>query len=262
MRVTVTSGATSHVGHVREHNEDAMLATDRLYAVADGMGGHAAGEVASAIAIDTLVELDGRESLRTEDVVTAVVTANERILEAVAADRRRRGMGTTLTGVALVAGDAPEEAGGSTAGGGGADGGGAGERWLVFNVGDSRVYRLADGVLEQLTVDHSEVQQLVDAGLITSDEASVHPARNIITRSLGMVTGVEPDVWRLEPTGDETYLVCSDGLTNEVDDDELAAILGREPDPQAAADRLCAAALEAGGRDNITVVVARATAVD
>jgi PPM family protein phosphatase len=255
MRMTVTSGATSHVGHVREHNEDAMLVTDRLYAVADGMGGHAAGEVASAIAIETLAELDGRDSLRAEDVVTAVVTANERILEAVGQDRRRRGMGTTLTGVALVAGDDPGEAGG-----GAADG--DGERWLVFNVGDSRVYRVADGVLEQLTVDHSEVQELVDAGLITSDEASVHPARNIITRSLGMVTGVQPDVWRLEPTGDETYLVCSDGLTNEVDDDELAAIVGREADPQAAADRLCAAALEAGGRDNITVVVARATTVD
>lgn len=232
-------GASTAVGRVREHNEDAYLVRDRVFAVADGMGGHAAGEVASALAIEAMDRLSQHDPITPELVVAAVSDANSSIIEAGAAERRRRGMGTTLTGVAVI----------------GPDGG---RRWLVFNLGDSRVYRFAGGHLTQLTVDHSEVQELVDAGFISSAEAAIHPARNIITRSLGLEVDPEPDLWDLDPLGEETFLVCSDGLTGELDDAEIAGILSEAPDAQAAADRLCAAAEDAGGRDNITVLVVRA----
>ncbi|MGA8047880.1 MAG: protein phosphatase 2C domain-containing protein [Dermatophilaceae bacterium] len=234
-------GASTAVGRVREHNEDAYLVRDRVFAVADGMGGHAAGEVASALAIEAMDRLAQHDPITPELVVAAVSDANSSIIETGAAERRRRGMGTTLTGVAVIG---PE----------------AERRWLVFNLGDSRVYRFADGRLEQLTVDHSEVQELVDAGLITPTEAAIHPARNIITRSLGLELDPEPDLWDLDPVGEETFLICSDGLTGELRNAEIARILAEAPDAQAAADRLCAAAEHTGGRDNITVVVVRAVA--
>ena len=236
---TVEVGARTSVGRVREHNEDAYLMRDRVVAVADGMGGHAAGEVASALAIEAMERLSEHDPITSDLVVAAVSDANASIIEAGLAERRRRGMGTTLTGVALT-------------------GAAGARRWLVFNLGDSRVYRLADGRLEQVTVDHSEVQELVDAGLITSAEAAIHPARNIITRSLGLELDPEPDLWDLDPVGEETFVVCSDGLTGELGDAEIARILTEAADPQSAADRLCLAAEEAGGRDNITVVVVRA----
>lgn len=236
---TVEVGATTAVGRVREHNEDAYVVRERVFAVADGMGGHAAGEVASALAIEAMDRLAEHDPITPELVKAALSDANSSIIAAGVAERRRRGMGTTLTGVALTGG---EDA----------------RRWLVFNLGDSRVYRLADGRLEQVTVDHSEVQELVDAGYITRTEAAIHPARNIITRSLGLELDPEPDLWELEPAGEETFLVCSDGLTGELRDAEIARILTDAPDAQAAADLLCAAAEESGGRDNITVVVVRA----
>ncbi|KAB7745516.1 serine/threonine-protein phosphatase [Nostocoides sp. F2B08] len=236
---TVEVGARTAVGRVREHNEDAYLVRDRVFAVADGMGGHAAGEVASALAIEAMDRLSEHDPITPELVVAAVSDANASIIEAGLAERRRRGMGTTLTGVALIG---PASA----------------RRWLVFNLGDSRVYRFADGRLDQLTVDHSEVQELVDAGYITRTEAAIHPARNIITRSLGLELDPEPDVWDRDPSGEETFLVCSDGLTGELRDAEIARILADAPSAQAAADLLCAAAEDAGGRDNITVVVVRA----
>lgn len=235
-RVRMTTGAATDVGKVREHNEDAFLVSDRVLAVADGMGGHAAGEVASAIAIETLASLEDADPLRLEDVVAAVRSANDRIRASVEEHPDRSGMGTTLTGVALV-----EEA--------------EGERWAVFNVGDSRVYRLVGADLEQLTVDHSEVQELLDAGLITAYEAAIHPARNIITRSLGTDRTADPDVGVVPPAAEERFLICSDGLSNEVGARDLASILRGEDDPQEAANRLVAAANRSGGRDNITVVV-------
>jgi serine/threonine protein phosphatase PrpC len=237
-RMRIEAGAATAVGHVREHNEDAYLVRDRVFAVADGMGGHAAGEVASAFAIEAVERLADHDPVTSDLVVAAVADANDRIIEAARADRGRRGMGTTLTGVAVT-------------------GSQDGQRWLVFNLGDSRVYRFADGRLGQVTVDHSEVQELVDAGYITSAEASIHPARNVITRSLGLELDPEPDLWELEPVGEETFVVCSDGLTGELRDADIARILADSPEPQAAADRLCAAAEESGGRDNITVVVVR-----
>ena len=239
-RLTITAGAATDVGRVREHNEDAHLVGDRVFAVADGMGGHAAGEVASALAVEALARLDERDPLTPDDVVAGIDQANDDILASVETHPDRRGMGTTLTGIALV-----EEAGA--------------ERWAVFNVGDSRVYRFVGADLEQLTVDHSEVQELLDAGLITAFEAAIHPARNVITRSLGLMSSPDPDVRLHEPgAAEEVFLLCSDGLSNEVGAGDLAAVLAEESDPQRAAERLCEAANASGGRDNITVVVVRA----
>lgn len=236
--LVIRAGALTDVGLVREHNEDAYVVEDRLFAVADGMGGHAAGEVASAIAIDTVGDLIECDPIRPEDLKNAIAEANDRILDAVEDHPERRGMGTTMTGVALV------NAFGT-------------EHWAVFNVGDSRVYRVLDGRLQQVTVDHSEVQELLSAGLITEREAQVHPARNVITRSLGMAYPLQPDLWVFPPAPDETFLICSDGLTNEVSEADISIILYAEDDPQVAADRLVAEARLSGGRDNITVIVVR-----
>jgi PPM family protein phosphatase len=232
----VDVGAASHTGLVRERNEDSALTTEGLFAVADGMGGHAAGDVASRLAVAALMRLAGRENLRARDILDAIAAANDDILSSIESDASQAGMGTTLTGVAIV------EPGGEA-------------RWAVFNVGDSRVYRFAGDVLKQLTDDHSEVSELVAAGQLTADQAKVYPRRNVVTRSLGTVPAPAPDVWLLEPSAPERFVVCSDGLTGEIEDDAIADILRAEPDAQRAADRLVAAAVEAGGRDNVTVLV-------
>ncbi|WP_435201441.1 PP2C family protein-serine/threonine phosphatase [Janibacter sp. GS2] len=229
-------GATTDTGRVRAHNEDAALAEGGIFLVADGMGGHAAGEVASGIAVETMRDLVGRADLTTDDVSRQLVHANERILSAVSSHPERTGMGTTAAGLALV-----------TAGGS--------DHWAIFNVGDSRVYRSISGSLTQVTVDHSEVQELVEAGVITPAEARVHPARNVVTRSLGTEHAYQADVWVLPPFAGERFVICSDGLTNEVSDDVVREILQANPDPQAASEELVRAAVEAGGRDNVTVVV-------
>jgi protein phosphatase len=229
-------GAATDTGRVRDHNEDSALAEGGIFVVADGMGGHAAGEVASGIAVEAMRELVTHPELTAEDVSRQLVVANQRILDAVEGNPEQRGMGTTATGLALVS------AGGS-------------DHWAVFNVGDSRVYRWIDGGLSQVTVDHSEVQELVDAGVITAEEARVHPARNVVTRSLGTDYAYQSDVWVLPPYAGERFIICSDGLTNEVPDERMRDILQACPDPQVAAEELVRAAVEAGGRDNVTVVV-------
>lgn len=234
--VTLQVGATTDTGRVRAHNEDSALAEGSVFVVADGMGGHAAGEVASGIVVETMRELVAREALTSDDVPRQLLLANERILEAVRAHPEQKGMGTTATGLVLVA------AGGS-------------DHWVVFNVGDSRVYRWIGGALSQLTVDHSEVQELVDAGVITEAEARVHPARNVVTRSLGTDYAYHADTWVLPPYAGERFVICSDGLTNELSDEQVREILQANPDPQSASDELVRAALEAGGKDNVTVVV-------
>lgn len=229
-------GAATDTGRVRTHNEDSALAEGGIFVVADGMGGHAAGEVASGIVVETMRELVQREDLTAADVTQQLLLANERILGAVDSHPEQQGMGTTATGLALV-----------TAGGA--------DHWAVFNVGDSRVYREIDGALTQVTVDHSEVQELVDAGVLTPEEARVHPARNVVTRSLGTDHAYQPDIWVLPPYAGERFVVCSDGLTNELTDARLRDILQWHPDPQEAAEELVRAAVDAGGRDNVTVVV-------
>ena len=230
-----TFGTRTDVGNWRELNEDGVLASPPVFVVADGMGGHAAGEVAASLALESIGSLSGREDLRREDVIAAIDAANRAILARADASRETRGMGTTISGVCLgVLGGAPH--------------------WFVFNVGDSRVYRLLGGTLTQITVDHSEVAELVAAGRITWDEARVHPARNVVTRSLGTDPAPVPDVWVLPVVEGERFLICSDGLTLEVREAEIAAILG-DGTAQEAADRLVQAALDAGGRDNVSAVV-------
>lgn len=232
----LTAGAATDVGRVRTHNEDSGLAEGGLFLVADGMGGHAAGEVASGIVVETMRELVPRDDLTADDVTAQIALANERILASMEEDSSRDGMGTTVTGIALVVA-------------GGAD------HWAVFNVGDSRVYRLIDGTLMAMTVDHSEVQELVDAGVISAEEARTHPRRNVVTRSLGTTYAAAPDVRVVPPHPGERFLVCSDGLTGELTDAEITELLVDHTDPQAAAEALVRAAVEAGGRDNVTVVV-------
>lgn len=231
-------GAASHVGAVRQVNEDACFAATHLALVADGMGGHARGDVASRLAIDPFRALGARTDLVPGDIQRALAEANAGIVADAREHAEREGMGTTLAGIALV------DYFGSP-------------HWLVFNVGDSRVYRLGAKGVSLLTHDHSEVQELVDVGRLTTEQARVHPLRNIVTRSLGTDPAPEVDVWLLPLAPDDVFLVCSDGLTNELDDATIAA-LGSVSSPTGdAAARLVAAAVEAGGRDNVTAVVVR-----
>ena len=234
--LTVRCGAATDVGRVRQHNEDSVLADRTVFVVADGMGGHAAGEVASAIVTATLGELADAPVRRREDLVAALALANQRILESVAQHPEQHGMGTTATGLAVV------DEGGS-------------DHWVVFNVGDSRVYRFADGDLRLVTVDHSEVRELVDAGLITEEEAARHPLRNIVTRAMGSEPAPTPDLWVLAPRAGERFVICSDGLSNELSSERISQVVAEHDDPQACADALVAAGVDAGGRDNVSVVV-------
>jgi len=230
-------GMATDVGRLRAVNEDSILAVVPLFAVADGMGGHAAGEVASQVALTTVRErFVDADVHTTEALVQAVQAANRAIHDRSVSDLHLRGMGTTLTGVAVVERDGTE-------------------RLAVVNVGDSRTYVVQDGILQQITRDHTYVEDLVAAGEITADEARFHPRRHIITRALGIDPDVQVDAWEAPAGAGDRYLVCSDGLFNEVDDGQIAAILTGTEDPQRAADTLVELANAAGGRDNISVVV-------
>jgi protein phosphatase len=234
--VQVHVAAATHAGRVRAVNEDAYLTLPDLILVADGMGGHAAGDVASSLAVEAFEPLRGRSRLRADDVLEAVRRANSAIVSETEAHPNRSGMGTTVTGLAVV-----DEAGSP--------------HWLVFNIGDSRVYRIAEGRLHQLTVDHSEVAGLVAQGQISRGDARTHPMRHVITRSLGVLPPPEPDTWLVPVSSGDRFLVCSDGLTTELDDQEIARIAGRASDLDETASELVRAAVDAGGRDNITVVL-------
>lgn len=234
--LSVQSALRTSAGRVRGQNEDAAWAGERVWAVADGMGGHASGEVASRMAIDDLVGLDTREVLTQGDLVATIQDANRRIRAFGRGNPASRGLGTTLTGVARVDED-------------------GGQQWVVFNVGDSRTYLMHDGRLEQISVDHSESQELVDAGVITADEARHHRARHIITRSLGQPFETQVDVWPTPASTGDRFLICSDGLTEELTDERISAILTAFPQPRDAVEALVDAALVEGGRDNITVLV-------
>lgn len=229
-------GSATDVGRVRQQNEDSMFTSATIFVVADGMGGHAAGEVASRLAVAGLAGLAEADSVSVDDLATAVAGANDRILAAGQARPEQHGMGTTLTGLALV--QMSDQ-----------------QHWAVFNVGDSRVYRYADGLLSQLTVDHSAVQELVDAGRLDPAEARFHPRRNVVTRSMGSNPAPIPDIDVYEPVLGDRYLVCSDGLTNELLDAEIAEVLALFTEPDEAATELVRRANQAGGRDNTTVVV-------
>jgi protein phosphatase len=219
---------------VRPNNEDAFFAGPRLLAVADGVGGHAAGEVASAIIIDALSPLGDSEP--GYDLVgrlhEAVVAGNAAIAEHVAADSRLQGMSTTLTAILF-----------------------AGSRYCLLNIGDSRTYLLRDGTLEQLTRDDSYVQLLVDEGHITQEAAGSHPQRNLVLQALTGEEVMEPAMTVHEARAGDRFMLCSDGLSDVVDRGALAATLS-EGDPQASVARLLELALANGTRDNVTAIVA------
>ncbi len=235
MTLALQFAARSHTGLLRPMNEDSVYAGPRLLAVADGMGGHAAGEVASAVAIASLAPLD--EDVPGSDLLAALKaaadSANEHLRDMVAADAELRGMGTTL--VALLF---------------------AGGRVGLLHVGDSRCYLLRDDELTQITHDHTLVQQLVDDGRITEEDATTHPQRSVITRVLDGREDVELDLSVREARAGDRYLVCSDGLTGPVGSLETLREALRIPDPQDSVDRLVQLALRGGGPDNVTVIVA------
>jgi protein phosphatase len=228
-------GASTDVGMVRQQNEDSYLAEENLYVVADGMGGHNAGEVASALAVTTL-KAGARSGIDSVERFREIVQqANTAIYTASLDDSTQSGMGTTLTALSIVAGEEP--------------------RVLVANVGDARTYLWRNGALTRLSVDHSYVQELVNEGIITPEEARVHPRRNIVTRALGIDRSVVVDVFsHVVRTGDRIVL-CSDGLVDEVSDADIAIVLGQHSDPQDTSEALVMVANTAGGRDNTTVIV-------
>ena len=231
MRVVV--GATSDVGLVREANEDSYLIERPLYAVADGMGGHLAGDVASSTAVRVISEQAENASASVpESLIQIISSANSAIYQQAQTDNGLRGMGTTCT-LALV------------------DGG----RAHIAHVGDSRAYLLSDGSLKQLTEDHTLVSRMVQEGKIHPDEAQHHPQRSIITRALGVDSQVEVDLLDIELHLGDRLLICSDGLSSLVGDDAIQTSLQEVADPQEAADRLVAQANDAGGDDNITVII-------
>lgn len=232
-------GGATDVGQVRTENQDAYHCSDLLWIVADGMGGHRGGEVASSVATETVVELVGADGPAA--VAEAVEQANATVITRAFDDPGLAGMGTTLTAISLVSGEGPDGT----------------DVLRLVNVGDSRTYRLrpSDGVIEQLTVDHSLVAQWEREGRITASQALTHPQRNVITRALGVDVVVEVDQWDLSPVTGDRYLLCSDGLTNEVDDTTITEVLRSMAEPSEAAAELVARANAAGGRDNITVVV-------
>ncbi len=229
------SGSATDTGLVRSVNQDLAMETPTLFVVADGMGGHAGGEVASRLAVETLAMAFGRQPTGV-GLSEAVSEANAVVWQHSQTNPELRGMGTTITALSLVNED--------------------GEDTLALvNVGDSRSYRFHDGEISQITTDHSLAEEMVRTGDLTSDEAAVHPHRHILTRALGVATDVAVDLWRIHPVRGDRYLLCSDGLTNELSPDQIAEVLSSVSDPQRAAELLVQAARTHGGSDNITVVI-------
>jgi protein phosphatase len=238
--LTLAIGASTDTGNLRGQNEDAHIAEQNLFAVADGMGGHNAGEVASAMAIEHLrgVALTGVASA--EAFAQVVRDLNSAIYASATSTTDQRGMGTTLTAAALLA---PT------------DNVAQPSQIVIANVGDSRTYLLRAGELRQLSVDHSYVQELVTEGLLTVEEAHTHPRRNIVTRALGIDSQVSVDTWTIPMFDGDRFMLCSDGLVDEVPLDEITELMQEHSAPQQIAERLVAAAKRHGGRDNITVIV-------
>ncbi len=253
--IGLSVGAVSDVGRRRDVNEDCALVSERVVAVADGMGGHVGGEVASEVAIDALRAAMADPEV--DSLVDGVARANAAVWDR-GGESGLRGMGTTLVALALATPgpdldpDPPDD--GTDATDDGTDDG-ARPFLVLANVGDSRAYALVDGELERLTEDHSLVEGLVREGKLTPEEAAVHPHRNVVTRVLGLGDTVEVDAWHLEATVGDRFLLCSDGLFNEVPEARIAAILRSLSDPQEAAHELVSQANVGGGRDNITVAV-------
>lgn len=238
--IEIRHAARTHVGRVRSQNEDAYLTVPaaRLFAVADGLGGHAAGEVASRIAVRALSErFEGRrnadEDAARAAMEAAIREAHARIRRLAAEDRTVAGMGTTLTALRLSA-----------------DGG-----FVIGHVGDSRAYRVRGGRLLRLTRDHTYVQEMVDAGRLSEEQARVHPRSSMLTRALGVEGRVEPVIYEGRARPGDRFLLATDGLTGLIPEPELLELLESEEDPAPVARRLVEAANGAGGTDNVTVVL-------
>ena len=228
----ISFGSRTDIGYVRDHNEDSLIIIPPLFAVADGMGGHEAGEIASEITVNTLAEL-APSHLDAEGLTAAVEAANYNVMKAPRQGIGRDGMGTTLTAAMLE-----------------------GERLLIAQVGDSRAYLLHKGHLQQITRDHSLMADLIEAGQITPEEARVHPNRSVITRAIGSDIHRRPDIYELNVDAGDRILLCSDGLSSMISNNAIESIMRRQSDAQHCADELVTAALENGGADNVTVVVA------
>jgi len=234
-------GSQTHQGRVRTSNEDCFVANPGtgLFLVADGMGGHAAGEIASRLAattMDDMVAAEGSAGEAPAEILRlAAMAANSRVLEAQRKDRALAGMGSTLTALLV-----------------------RGTRYSIAHVGDSRAYRLRDGTLQQLTRDHSLVWHLYENGVLDKADLARHPQKNLITRSIGSHPQVDIDIEEGEGRAGDLYLLCSDGLTDGVPDEGIRGLLiAAQKTPQEMADNLVNAANEAGGPDNITVVVVK-----
>lgn len=231
-KVTAPFGSRTDIGCIRDHNEDSLIVMPPLFAIADGMGGHAAGEVASEIAVNVLSRLapahpDG------EALGRAVEEANREIIRASLDGRGREGMGTTITAAMIE-----------------------GERLVIAQVGDSRAYLLHQGSLQQLTRDHSLMADMIEAGKLTPEEARFHPNRSVITRALGSDPHTRPDIYEIDVNTGDRVLLCSDGLSGMLHDEEIEKIMRRTQNPQLCASQLVNEAIAAGGHDNITVIVA------
>lgn len=227
-------GSATDVGQLRSVNQDSMLVGPGIFVVADGMGGHQGGEVASALAIETVSDRSFGPDVG--ELVTAVEDANETVFERSTQDPSLSGMGTTFVGIAIVEVDGEERLG-------------------IVNVGDSRAYQLTGGQLHQITDDHSLVGELVRDGRLSREDARTHPQKNIVTRAVGIDERVEVDDFVVIPYTGDRYLLCSDGLTDEVEERDIAVVLRTIEDPDEAARELVRRANEHGGRDNITIVI-------
>lgn len=239
MVLGLRSAIRSDVGRRRTSNQDSGATNGRLLIVADGMGGHAHGEIASAMTVSAFTEMEERLPRDLSDIdlnaelVAALEDATDRLARRAGEDPETRGMGTTVVSLLLT-----------------------GEQLALAHIGDSRIYRLRGGELTRLTHDHTMVQQLVDQGQITEEEAAHHPRRSVLMRALSTDHSPDPDLNRIEIVENDRYLLCSDGVTAVLDDDTLLDELSSGADPEDVVDRLVELANEAGGPDNITAIVA------
>lgn len=232
--LVIAWGAATDVGRRRSHNEDSLIAESPMFAIADGMGGHSAGDVASAAVVARLAEAVVSDFVAADAIEYALHVATADI--GLAVDERSLGVGTTVTGAALtIEGGDPY--------------------WTIFNVGDSRVYAFERSELIQVTTDHSVVQELVAAGLIRREDAESHPESNVITRAVGFNAEPRTDFWAVPARKGLRLLLCSDGLTKEVDDEQIRLHLAAGLAPLATAEALVDAALARGGRDNVSTII-------
>jgi len=234
----MVAAAMTDAGRVRPVNEDAVIAANPVFMVADGMGGHEAGDTASAIVAEEMARLRGLDSVAVPEVKARIDAARRRIM-ALGSSKGDKQAGTTISGVVVTLLDGQPY-------------------WLVVNLGDSRTYRYANQELEQLSVDHSEVQDLIKGGRLSPEQAREHPRRNVVTKALGAGALFEPDYWLVPIDPLDRILVCSDGLTTEVPDNKIAGLLAQHPDANGAAQALMAEALSTGAPDNVSVVVVNA----